>query len=170
MSNILVMSDTHGVTSAVKSLLDTFKSQVDAVVHLGDCMRDIHRYALSEADGRLFYMVNGNVDYEENAVEEQVIDIAGKRIFITHGHHYDVKTKLDHIIYRAMELQVNACLFGHTHEPVKFKHEGIFFLNPGSLKYPRLGTDRSYGLLGISENGAINGALMPYKENTWPAE
>jgi len=158
------MSDTHGNTAAIQGLLSIYQNQVDAVIHLGDNAQDMQRFVSTDKNSDTFYMVNGNMDSESDDIKERVVEIAGKRIFITHGHHYNVKSKLDNIIYKAQELQVNACLFGHTHNPIMFKQEGILFLNPGSLTYPCPGTERSYGLIFISEDKGINGALFSYKE------
>jgi putative phosphoesterase len=72
---------------------------------------------------------------------------------------------LDKLIYKAIELQVDACLFGHTHIPALFTHGGIIFLNPGSTVYPHTGTERGYGLLRISDEGEITGKLINYKES-----
>ena len=162
--NILVMSDTHGNTQAVKYLLENYQGIVSDVVHLGDYARDIAHIARTGKDSPLYHIVSGNTDPLVESYEERVIEIAGKRIFITHGHRYDVKSKLDNLIYKASELQVDICLFGHTHTAVMFNHNGILYLNPGSPTYPRTDMDRGYGLVSISDEGTVAGKLLSYKE------
>ena len=180
-ANILVMSDTHGNTKVIKQLLENYQGQVAAVVHLGDYARDMARFARQDADSALYYIVNGNTDPLVEVYDERVIEVAGKRIFITHGHRYDVKSKLDNLVYRAQELQVDACLFGHTHIAVLFTHKNIVFLNPGSLTYPSHDQERGYGLIRISEENPddsesehhemfcpnITGKLLTYRDPVW---
>ena len=55
-------------------------------------------------------------------------------MFITHGHKYNVKMRLDSIYYKTLELDCNYLLFGHTHYPVCQNLNGIYVLNPGSLR------------------------------------
>jgi len=140
-------------------------SSVSDVIHLGDHARDMVRYSRSYDGSTAYHITNGNTDPLVEAHKERVIDIGNKRIFITHGHNYSVKSGLDKLIYKAKELQVDACLFGHTHIPTLFTQEDILFLNPGSTVYPYPGTKRGYGLLRISEDGEIGGKLLEYKES-----
>jgi len=166
MSNILVISDTHGNAAIINQLLKNYEGMLAAVVHLGDYARDIARFARAE-DASMFHIVNGNTDPLVEAYDERVIEIAGKRIFISHGHRYSVKTGLDNIMYKARELGVAACLFGHTHVPTLFEEAGILFMNPGSPTYPNPDTPRGYALLRIAEDGNISGKLLEYREPAW---
>lgn len=173
-ANILVTSDTHGNSKVIKNLLENYKGVIIAAVHLGDYARDAARFAHTGANSGIYHIVNGNTDPLVGVYDERVIEIAGKRIFITHGHRYDVKISLDNLIYKAKELQVDACLFGHTHIAALFNQNGIVFLNPGSLTYPHTDMERSYGLLRISEtaeNGellhTVTGKILTYREPVW---
>ena len=163
-ANILVMSDTHGNTQVIKHLLENYQGRVAAVVHLGDYARDMTFFSRSDKDHSLYHIVNGNTDPLIEAYDERVIEVMDKRIFITHGHRYDVKAKLDNLIYRSVELKVDVCLFGHTHIATMFDQDDILFLNPGSPTYPRTDKDRGYGLIRISDEGAVTGKLLSYRE------
>lgn len=167
-ANILVMSDTHGNAGVIKQLLENYQGMVAAVVHLGDYARDMARYARSDKDGNMYHIVSGNTDPLVTAYDERVIEVADKKIFITHGHRYIVKSGFDNLIYRALELEVDACLFGHTHAQVLFQHAGkdgdIIFMNPGSPTYPPPDAERGYGLLRITDEGIITGKLLSYRE------
>jgi len=158
--NILVMSDTHGNRNAVKQLLDAYQKSIFAVIHLGDHSSDIIKNS-----NVAFHVTSGNTDPFVLSYAERVIDIAGKKIFITHGHKYDVKDGLDRLVYKAIELGVDACLFGHSHQPIVFKQDGILFLNPGSTTKPAMGSDKSYALMRISSEGKIKAKLHTFKEN-----
>ena len=162
--NILIMSDTHGNFGTIKRLMENYKSVVSHAIHLGDHAKDMTRYSRSYDSDIVCHITNGNTDPLVEGYEERVIEIGGKRMFITHGHNYGVKSGLDRLIYKAIELKVDACLFGHTHIPELFTHGGIVFLNPGSTVYPDIDTVRSYGLLRISDEGKITGKLLNYKE------
>ena len=157
--NILVMSDTHGNRNAVNQLLDAYLKSVSAVIHLGDHSSDIFKNENAE-----FHITSGNTDPFVPSYAERVIEIANKKIFITHGHQYDIKDSLDRLIYKAIELRVDACLFGHTHQPIVFKQDGILFLNPGSTTKPSMGSEKSYALMRISAKGEIVAKLHNFKE------
>ena len=161
--NILVMSDTHGNRNAVSQLLSTYLDAVSAVIHLGDHSSDISPYA-KNTDVE-FHIVSGNTDPTVPAYTERVIEISGKKIFITHGHKYDVKDEPDKLIYKAAELGVDAFLFGHSHKPIVFEEEGILFLNPGSTTKPAMGTESAYALLRVSAEGKIKARLHTFREN-----
>ncbi|MCL1987554.1 MAG: metallophosphoesterase [Firmicutes bacterium] len=162
--NVLVLSDTHGNLIPIHQLLKSYNGVISAVIHLGDHSRDMLR-CMSTNSELSYHIVNGNTDPLTSNLEDRVIELHEKRIFITHGHDYNVKVTLDRIIYKARELQVDACLFGHTHIPVSFMQNDILFFNPGSITYPAQGTERGYGMLRISEK--ITGKLLQYREPAW---
>ena len=163
-ANILALSDTHGNIQAINQLLKNYQDSITAVVHLGDYVRDMARIVGTAEKSDIYHIVSGNTDLTTKIFDERVIEIADKRIFITHGHKYNVKAGLDLLIYKARELQVDACLFGHTHKQTLFTQSGIVFLNPGSLSYPYPGTDKGYGFIRISKEGDITGKLLTYRE------
>ena len=163
-TNILVISDTHGNTQPIRQLLVNYQGMVSAVIHLGDYVRDMAQFATSDKDKDMYHIVIGNNDPLIDIYDERVITIGGTRMFITHGHRYHVKFSLKNLIYRAQELDVRVCLFGHTHKPVLFTENNILFLNPGSPSKPYPATDKGYALVRISEEGKVTGKLVTYKE------
>jgi len=154
---ILVISDSHGKTVSVKNLLDKYTRTANLVIHLGDHADDILRYT-SDFSHLTIAAVSGNVDGYRAPIE-RIITLNERKILLTHGHVQDVKSGLDRLIFYAIERQVDVCLFGHTHEPVSFVHDGIFFMNPGSLGAPRPGGRAGYGL--ITLGSAVEGRLLP---------
>lgn len=133
MRRLLVLSDTHGATDAIDRVLMS-AGQVDDVIHLGDYVRDAD---FIKAKGFTVYSVKGNCDMNSDIVTEQVLHIGSKKIWITHGHNYGVKFSLQRLLYRAMELEADAALYGHTHIAANGYEQGILFLNPGSISQPR---------------------------------
>ena len=165
MNSILVLSDTHGNSQAIEHLLEKYLEQVVAVVHLGDHSRDMARFARMQKDTSKFHIVSGNTDPLVEEYNERVIEILGKRIFITHGHLYAVKTGTDSLVRTARDLKVDACLFGHTHKQTLFVKNGIVFMNPGSPMYPQIGEERGYGLLYILDDGEISAEYFTYESS-----
>lgn len=158
---LLVISDTHRSLYKVYSTIDSIKDMIDGVIHCGDIVDDVDILKNRYPNLR-FYNVRGNCDYGCGAEDEKVITFGGKKIFITHGHNYSVGYNLMRLCYRAEELQVDACVFGHTHIPVLENYNGIVIMNPGSLALPRGNSVPSYGILTV-ENDIIRGSIVEYK-------
>ena len=153
---IAVFSDSHNKTEGIDTALDEASADIDAVIHLGDGCYDIEKYRLLYPKLE-FFDVRGNCDYGSCSPAEHILELADKRIFITHGHLYDVKCGYEKIISAAKNKSADICMFGHTHEAVIFYEEEILFLNPGSITYKNQYGYRSFAILDItSETADIN--------------
>lgn len=149
--NIAIVSDTHGNWhKAVEELQKEMQSGVDIthLVFLGDHAEDGAEMAkVLEVPG---YIVRGNCDYGAAAgqfPEEQIISIGDWRLFICHGHRYQVKQTLQNIYYRGLELGVDYVLYGHTHIAV-YEPGMVTLINPGSMSEGNiLMKSASWGLL-----------------------
>jgi putative phosphoesterase len=128
----------------------------DVLIHLGDNSEDIEELT-KDFKGEV-YGVRGNCDYSNTYPTEQLLDIMGKKIFLTHGHLYGVKNNLINIYYRAKELNADIVLFGHTHENIVKEKGGIVFMNPGSISLPRL-RGRYIGFIELKEEKRPNSYL-----------
>ncbi len=151
---ILVLSDTHMILKNLDTVLDYENGNFDKIIHLGDCVSDVNHIKNLCPDKEIF-SVCGNCDFTSSEKEYDILDINGVKIYICHGHKHDVKFDYLDIIEFSKSLNVNICLFGHTHYPELFYKEGILFLNPGSLSLPRGIRVASYGFIEILENGEI---------------
>ena len=86
---ILVLSDSHGAVENMARCVDLVEP--NHILHLGDCLRD------AEALHRLYPnipldAVAGNCDWALDAPTERLLEFAGHRILMMHGHtHGDVK-------------------------------------------------------------------------------
>ena len=80
---ILVFSDTHNNSGRMIKVIDNTIGE-DAVIHCGDGMRDVKEAEEIYPDIK-FYYVSGNCDMDRKKYEE-IIEIGGKKIFVTHGH------------------------------------------------------------------------------------
>lgn len=154
---ILVTSDTHGSTTPLMRLITEYSERVQVVFHLGDYSKDLTNLAAGFPHLR-FEAVAGVADFGE--AREKIINFNGCDILLVHGHLNFVKNDINKIINYAVEKNVNACLFGHTHFQEIFEKQGILFMNPGSIVEPRGGSKAGYGLLDISEDGKISGEII----------
>ena len=143
---ILIISDSHGNDSAVASAI--YKECPDAIIHLGDGCTDI-----PESLDFPCYQVCGNCDsFTCNLPNKQIIELEGVRIFMTHGHLYNVKTTMSSIYLAALEANADIALFGHTHMPfTDINPQNPALFNPGSIRRP----PHSYGTL-VVKDGKFN--------------
>ncbi len=156
---IIVLSDTHGRNRGfLESIM--YDTRPDMIFHLGDYVGDGEN--ISKILGVPSLIVRGNGDFGSGYNEEEIIEIKGKKIFLTHGHRYDVRYGLDNIIYRGMELEVDMVLFGHTHIPVNIREKDMIIMNPGSPSFPRgLFADKTFGVIEIDSE--INTEIIKMK-------
>ncbi len=150
---ILVVSDSHGMDRNLEYLLENEKN-IDLLIHLGDLEGSedyIEAIAPCECE-----MISGNNDFYSDLPAEKIIEIYGRRLFLTHGHCYGVYQGFDRLVEEAKQREAEIVLFGHTHVPVYEKIDGITIINPGSISLPRQ-SDRipTYGILKIPEVGRV---------------
>ena len=103
----------------------------DHVIHLGDHVRDADEIA-NRFPELFVTRVVGNCDHITMCSEKLIREFEGFRFFLTHGHHYGVKSGLLRLTYAALEAEADVVLFGHTHIPVYEVRENLTYLNPGT--------------------------------------
>ena len=91
---IAVVSDTHRSDAYVKSVKMLIKD-ADILIHLGDNVEDAEELE-REFKGDV-YIVAGNCDFSRKYPKDRLIDVEGKKIFMTHGDLYGVKMGLNNI-------------------------------------------------------------------------
>ena len=140
----------------MEDLTKKYLSRIDCIIHLGDCTEDTA--ALREL-GKPLFQVRGNNDYDSLFPLERTVSLAGKRIYMTHGHRQKVYWNTDVLYYTAAQEQADAALFGHTHVPYLENEGGIIIMNPGSISPEgRKRTDlRISDCRGRKNNGFRNG-------------
>lgn len=162
MSKVLIVSDTHGNDSLLKKIVEKEKP-FDLLIHCGD---------LEESEGKLIsicdtpvYAVAGNNDYFYDLPNRVEFDWKGKHILLTHGHYDNVYSGYDRLYYKAKELKADIVMFGHTHVPCLKTIDGVRFVNPGSLTYPRqAGRVPTYMVMeNCSENESEDGYKIELK-------
>ncbi|MBQ9064263.1 MAG: metallophosphoesterase [Blautia sp.] len=148
-ARILVVSDTHGRSRLLQKLIKE-ESPFDMLIHCGDVEHDLYK-DLGTANPFQIYVVKGNMDGLSYS-RELLIEIAGHRIYVTHGDSLNVRYTNEGLYAKAREKKADVVLFGHTHVQEIEEHNGIFLMNPGSLTYPR-NPQRipTYGILKLRE-------------------
>ena len=149
---ILVLSDSHGHIERMS--LAAKQEMPDAIIHLGDHIGDARKLYTLFPDVA-FYMVKGNCDLNAAGEKELVFMIDNVKIFIAHGHIYNVKASLTSFVYRAREICVDVALYGHTHKAAVDWANGIWFMNPGQMERHDGALPATYGIITI-ENGKID--------------
>lgn len=149
-----VLSDTHRYTWVIEKAVKVL-NDCDVIIHLGDNVQDVKEVA-KYYKGKIIY-VKGNCDFSPTVSNEKLETIGDKKVFITHGHLYDVKYDLMKIRYRAMELNADIVLYGHTHISSIEYEDGIWLINPGSPALSRNGVN-SVAVIEIID-GNINGSI-----------
>lgn len=153
MKKLLILSDSHG---NVKNMMRAAEeAEPDLILHLGDCWADsgrLHSALMNIPMER----VPGNCDCTCEQ-EERIVRIEGKDVLLCHGHTFNVKAGYLNLKYAAQERGVQVALFGHTHRVFYGVHNGIVYLNPGSIGSPPYGIPASYGVMEIdAETGKID--------------
>lgn len=147
---LIVFSDSHGYSGNMRKVAE-MHPDADFYLHLGDGNRDFEKVCSDY--GLPHEAVRGNCDLGAFDVPvTRVLDLAGCRILMTHGHEFGVKSTLAELIREGRVQGAHLILFGHTHIPLTtyrtddHGQNGIHLLNPGSI-----GMGGSYGIVRIGK-------------------
>jgi len=156
-----IASDIHGDSACCKKFLDIYeKEQGDMILLLGDLFYHGPRNGLPDnydvvsvsdelnKHAKEIICVRGNCDAD---VDQKMADFPieaeylllreeGITYFLTHGHIYNTG-------HLPPMMGVDVLLHGHTHVPACEKHDGYYYLNPGSTSIPKGGSKNSFMVL-----------------------
>ncbi len=150
---LLVCGDTHGDRRALELLLEAFgRHSPDLFAHTGDYYRDY--LWLQQQTGVNGYGVPGNCDYGVMEDDELLFELEGLQFWLVHGHQHRVKRGPERLAKAARKKKVDVLLFGHTHATFVEKRDKLLMVNPGSLYWPRGGSDPSYAVITLSPGNA----------------
>lgn len=150
LKRIIIFSDTHGDIDKCIKILD--RIPCDMIIHLGDLVKDAENLKFIYDTIPVEY-VRGNNDFT-NTPGDKVVEFENIKLFLTHGHYY----KRDTLVKLAKDENCMFALFGHTHQSLYEKQDGVYLLNPGSLTRPR-GSFPSYGIIEI-ENNKVSACII----------
>lgn len=143
---LLIVSDTHGKLANLEKAINS-QLPIDLLIHLGDGEKEVSDIKKIHPNLKTL-QVKGNCDVGSKLNSSLEYTLLGKKLFITHGHDFGVKSSLYPIFTKTKELNADILLFGHTHQPFHIFEQGIFIMNPGSLG----AACASYGIINIEEN------------------
>ncbi len=146
MLRLAVVSDTHGDRRSLQAVIDA-QPTAARLVHLGDGAADME--ALQPFCPLPIIQVAGNCDFGSILPETEEFRLGNHTFFATHGHRYGVKADLYRLSCAARQRAAHAVLFGHTHVPTALYDDGLYLLNPGSLR------NGSYLIIDIDPNGGM---------------
>ncbi|HNX59981.1 MAG TPA: YfcE family phosphodiesterase [Spirochaetota bacterium] len=133
MAKFLVLSDSHGETELIRSVVSS-ELPFDELIFCGDGIDDLTRADLPKKF--IVTAVRGNVDRVRGCAGDDVAftEAEGVRIMVTHGDMFDVKRTMMFVRREAEAKNAGLVIVGHTHIPYLNEASGPAVLNPGSLK------------------------------------
>lgn len=148
---LLVLSDSHGDFYSLKKAVESTPG-ADAVIFLGDGLADWET-AVSNMlmlKSKNLIAVRGNCDFYESAYPLRAVPIFdGVTVYCTHGHSEFVKHSREMLKEKARECHATVALYGHTHIPESTYDDGLYLMNPGSVR------QNSCGIVDITPNGIL---------------
>ena len=135
---LILISDSHGNRDGIDKIFSTKK--FDYLFFMGDGLNDLGLYYVMNN----VFAVSGNCDFFSKVENEKFVDLNGKKIFITHGNKYGVKSNLNQLIDKANDIGADFVFYGHTHKQKAEKIGETYFINPGSFHKNSFG--KSIGL------------------------
>lgn len=128
---VLVFSDVHGQK---ERLIDILKAHEDAkyIISLGDS--ELKQDFLQKHD---IIAIKGNFPFDSGFTYEHTMEIAGRQLYLTHGHKTKVKYGYETIYHKMLNHEAELALHGHTHTINLTNIAGKYIINPGALHRPR---------------------------------
>ena len=99
----LVLSDTHGDMHVLREAIEKEKP-FDTLVHCGDVEGSLGSVLGVQTFGYL--AVRGNCDLVSDVPRELLFNLGGSRIFVTHGHRFQVRYDVQPLIRQGGDLLV----------------------------------------------------------------
>lgn len=138
---LLLFSDNHRDTLSVDTIIARHP-EAELRISLGDS--ELPESWLTARD---VFGVRGNYPFEPDFPAELIFEWEGHRTLMTHGHLFSVKTGLYSLNCHARESGCDLVFFGHTHQWMIEKEEGIVFINPGSTTRPKWHGEPTYAVI-----------------------
>ena len=152
----LVISDSHGAVERLRTAVKR-AGRIDAMFFLGDGLSDLADVIRTHPEIPVI-AVKGNCDFadpltDRNVYKIESITLNDTKIVLTHGDLYGAKYGLDGLISLAKNTSADVILYGHTHERCEAYIDGVYYLNPGTLRGDR--NPPSAGILTVTEKGIL---------------
>jgi putative phosphoesterase len=156
MVRVAVVSDTHGDLRHLDGVKQQL-GQVDWLLHAGDHFADVSRVAAGlGVPIEQVRAVVGNCDFPASEPALEILELAGVRILLVHGHQFRVKSTVERILSRAQAEGARVAIFGHSHVALDVDAGGVLLFNPGSLSLPNGSARPSCGLLELDAGAVLS--------------
>lgn len=147
---VLVVSDSHGRHDLLRKAIGQ-EAPIDMLIHAGDVEGDLDRILGPKREYEI-HAVAGNMDWGTPDKSEDLFDMGGHKVFLTHGHRRGVSYTLANLRETAEEYGADVAIYGHTHMPALDVQNDITLLNPGSVSKPRqAGLKKTYAVIMIND-------------------
>jgi|SRR3989338_6792207 len=145
-----IVSDTHS-RPLPKQLVKDFGS-VDFIVHAGDFC-DVADYETFKKmkDVKAVYGNMDSLELRKRLPHKEIFPCGKFSIGIVHGAG-PAQTVLEKVRTEFEKDKVDVVIFGHSHQPVNEKINGVLYVNPGSPNDDVCAPYCSYGFLEVSDN------------------
>ncbi|WP_046173997.1 metallophosphoesterase [Domibacillus indicus] len=145
---LLIVSDNHGWDSVLADLKRRYQGKVNAMIHCGDSEMTAEDPAIAG-----YTVVRGNCDSEDRFPNDLLESIEECRVFVTHGHRYNIKMTLTNLAMKAKETGADFVFFGHSHTAgAEMDNDGVLYLNPGSIALPRGRREKTYAIVNVEKS------------------
>ncbi len=153
VKTIGVLADTHIPTRGRFMPPQLFRifNEVQLILHAGDLVDEqvlIELRALAPVEA-----VAGNMDppdLQASLGKIKLVEVGAIVIALLHGDLAGHRVSFERLKELFEPAKPRVIIFGHLHEPVNEKHDGILFFNPGSAVDPRRAPKPSCGRLQIN--------------------
>ena len=155
---VLVFSDSHGHTDFMGRVSRRFPG-CDLILHLGDHCASLNDLSLLLKKPVLGVYGNCDGHFARHLPAQQLLVLAGQRVFLAHGHQFGVKHQLNTLLAAGSNAPylADVILFGHTHryyeKSILADGRPVILLNPGSARPGSFETPASAALMNISRSG-----------------
>jgi len=183
LAKALVISDSHGNARVMQAIIKNFGHCCDLLCFCGDGLLDLVETLEMGFFDKDFgchippvvYFVRGNGDNSTTTIftdkripitvpEFQEIDVAGKKLFLTHGHRYSVYYGIKDLRNEAINRGMDLVWYGHTHVPNSLRShvtrngrdDFLGILNPGSCAEARGGMPNTFAIVDVHRDEEKN--------------
>jgi uncharacterized protein len=145
-----LISDTHGLLRP--HVFDRLAG-VERILHAGDVGRpEILTELEAIAPVAAVWGNTDGFDVREVTRAEVELELAGRRVVVTHGHQLGSPTPEG---LRRAYPEARIIVYGHTHRPLAEAENGVLVVNPGAAGAARFGIPPSVAVLTLDDEPRV---------------
>jgi uncharacterized protein len=145
-----LISDTHGLLRP--HVFDRLAG-VERILHAGDVGRpEILAELETIAPVAAVWGNTDGFDVREVTRAEMELELAGRRVVVTHGHQLGSPTPEG---LRRAYPEARIIVYGHTHRPLAEAENGVLVVNPGAAGAARFGIPPSVAVLTLDDEPRV---------------